>query len=414
VRLDDFRRAWRRSDRLFALLAEEAWLEQPIALRQPLLFYLGHLPAFAWKHLGRDLLGRAPFRPDFDALFERGIDPTDTDVYEARAAWPERGLVLAYRDRVRSELGEALSDPRFPAEGASVVALVVEHELMHHETLLYMFQELDHALKRRPPDWPPLPGPGEPGPARTVEVPAGEVVLGAAPGSVAFGWDNEFPQMRVEVEAFAIDDRPVTNAEMLAFADAGGYGRRDLWRDEDWAWRARRALTRPHSFRGAGACLAVRGVLEDVPFAAAAHWPASVSWAEAAAYARWRGVRLPTEAEWRRAAEGAKASASTNVHFRRGSPAPVASDPGGASAWGVLDLLGNGWEWTGTPFAPFPGFSPLPRYPGYSADFFDGDHFVMLGGSWATDEALLRPSFRNWFQPRYPFVFSQFRCVRSP
>ncbi len=138
-----------------------------------------------------------------------------------------------------------------------------------------------------------------------------------------------------------------------------------------------------------------------------------MSWAEAAAYARWRGARLPTEAEWRRAAEGIPRPTAGNVHFRHGSPVPVGSHPEGASAWGVLDLVGNGWEWTSSAFAPFPGFEPMPRYPVYSADFFDGAHFVMLGGSWATDEALLRPSFRNWFQPHYPYVFSQFRCARS-
>jgi formylglycine-generating enzyme required for sulfatase activity len=102
-----------------------------------------------------------------------------------------------------------------------------------------------------------------------------------------------------------------------------------------------------------------------------------------------------------------------NVGFGCGSPTPVGCRPDGASAWGVLELLGNGWEWTGTPFAPFPGFEAMAGYPGYSADFFDDAHFVLLGGSWATDEALLRPSFRNWFQPHYPYVFSKFRCARS-
>ena len=156
----------------------------------------------------------------------------------------------------------------------------------------------------------------------------------------------------------------------------------------------------------------VRTLFEDVPFESAADWPVVASWAEAAAYARWRSARLPTEAEWHRAAEGAPRDQG-NVDFRHGSPLPVGSHPEGASRHGVLELVGNGWEWTATPFAPFPGFVPLARYPGYSADFFDGAHFVLLGGSWATDEALLRPSFRNWFQPHYPYVFSKFRCARS-
>jgi ergothioneine biosynthesis protein EgtB len=419
--------AWLRSDRLFSLLASEAWLEQPIALRQPFLFYLGHLPAFAWNHVGRGVLSRRGFHPDFDTLFERGIDPVDVDAYEPQAAWPEREAVLDYRDRVRAELREALSDPAFPAEGAPVVAMVVEHELMHQETLSYMLQELDHALTVRPADWPPLPDAGTPRTSRPVEVPEGEATLGALPGSLPFGWDNEFPIHRVHVPAFRIDELPVTNADLLEFVEAGGYAEPRLWREDDWAWRMRRCLNQPHGWRREGAGVRVRGLVEDVPFERAARWPAMVSWAEASAYARWRGCRLPSEAEWHRAARGTPEGGDRrwpwgdeppavdrgNFHFEHASPVAVDSHPAGASAWGVQELVGNGWEWTRTPFAPFPGFEPLPRYPGYSADFFDGAHFVLRGGSWATDLTLLRPSFRNWFQPHYPYVFSKFRCVRS-
>jgi ergothioneine biosynthesis protein EgtB len=424
VSLEQLARAWQRSDRLFGMLDDEAWLEQPIALRQPLLFYLGHLPAFAWNHLGRGVLGEAGFDPGLDALFERGIDPVGVDAYAPRAAWPDRSAVMAYRDRVRARLSTALGDPGLPCEAQAVASMVIEHELMHHETLLYMFQELDHGLKRRPPDWPRLPGTPRAEAqrrtaARRVEVPGGAVRLGAAPGALAFAWDNELPERRVEVAAFELDDRPVTNADFVEFVGAGGYRERSLWRGQDWDWRLRRQVERPHSWRGAAghdrsrsgpSC--VRSLFEDVPFETAADWPVAVSWAEAAAYARWRGARLPTEAEWHRAAAGIADPASGNVGFRQGSPLPVGGDAAGTSAWGIHELVGNGWEWTASPFAPFPGFEPLPRYPGYSADFFDGAHFVLLGGSWATDESLLRPSFRNWFQPHYPYVFSKFRCAR--
>jgi ergothioneine biosynthesis protein EgtB len=341
--------------------------------------------------------------------------------------WPERRQVLDYRARVRAELADVLSDPGFPREGEPVVAMVVEHELMHHETLAYMLQELDHALKERPSDWSALPDAASPRVTRTLEVAEGEVVLGAPPGSLPFGWDNEFPAHPVDVPAFAIDEHPVTNAEFAAFVEADGYAEPRHWREEDWAWRERRGLEQPQAWERDGGVLRVRSLLESVPFGRAAQWPVQVSWAEAHAYARWRGARLPTEAEWHRAARGTPAGGERrwpwgdgnpadrhgNFHFRHASPLPVGAQPSGASAWGVQELVGNGWEWTSTPFAPHPGFEPMPRYPGYSADFFDAAHFVLLGGSWATDEALLRPSFRNWFQPHYPYVFSKFRCARS-
>ncbi len=436
--LDDLRAAWARSDRLLSILAEDAWLEQPIALRQPFLFYLGHLPAFAWNQLGRGL-GCTSFEPAFDRLFERGIDPVGVDAYVPQPSWPERSAVLGYRDRVRDLLTRDL------AEGSGrvqdVLALVVEHEWMHHETLLYMVQELDHGRKRRPADWPSLPAADRPSPLRRLEVPEGEAVLGSAREDLDFGWDNEFPERRVRVPGFVIDERPVTNADWQRFVADGGYADRRLWREEDWAWRERRGLVRPHAWRvvepkrataghgsahSADLTPAVRALFEDVPFDLAAGWPVQVSWAEAHAYACWRGARLPTEAEWHRAAygtpdgvprrwpwgEAAPAAQRANLGFRHGSPVPAGCSPEGQSAWGVRELVGNGWEWTGTPFAPFPGFTPMPRYPRYSADFFDDAHFVLLGGSWATEPSLLRPSFRNWFQPHYPYVFSKLRCVR--
>jgi formylglycine-generating enzyme required for sulfatase activity len=169
----------------------------------------------------------------------------------------------------------------------------------------------------------------------------------------------------------------------------------------------------------------VRTLLGDRPFEEAANWPASVMHCEAAAFARSRGARLPTEGEYHRAAfgtpegglrehpwgDGPPRPEHGNLGFQLWSPAPVGSHPAGASAFGVHELVGNGWEWTSTPFGPFPGFVPLEGYEGYSADFFDDQHFVMLGASWATDAALIRRSFRNWFRPHYPYVFSKFRCV---
>ena len=152
-----------------------------------------------------------------------------------------------------------------------------------------------------------------------------------------------------------------------------------------------------------------------------------MSQCEASAYARWTDARLPSEAEFHRAAFGTPTSdvrehpwgddaprtEHGNLGLRYWEPCRVDAHPAGASAWGVHDLVGNGWEWTRSVFAPFRGFEPLPRYPGYSTDFFDGRHFVMLGASWATAPRLVRRSFRNWFQPHYPYVFAKFRCVRA-
>jgi formylglycine-generating enzyme required for sulfatase activity len=245
---------------------------------------------------------------------------------------------------------------------------------------------------------------------------------------VPFAWDNELDAHEVDVAAFSIDAVPVRNAEFAEFVTAGGYARREWWEPDDFAWAARRGAARPHAWVEVGGRRAVRTLAGEVPFDEAADWPVQVSYAEAAAYARWRGAALPTEAQVHRAAygtpdggvrahpwgEGPPGPERGNFGLARWAPAPVGSRPAGASAFGVHELVGNGWEWTRTPFAPHPGFRPWARtYPGYSRDFFDGRHRVLLGGSFATDATLLRRSFRNWFQTRYPYVFSKFRCVEE-
>jgi ergothioneine biosynthesis protein EgtB len=412
--------AWTRSDALFELLPPAAWYERPIALRQPFIFYVGHLPAFAWNQVVRGVLERPGFRPAFDELFARGIDPVGVDRYQPDRpeVWPRPAEVLDYRDRIRDVLRAAFDDVAARegdvlADRGRVWHLVIEHELMHHETLLYMMHQLPRGVLRRTAGLPPY-RPGEVLTTGRVAVPAGPVTLGAEFADREFGWDNEFPRLDVDVAAFDVDRYPVTNGEWLEFVAAGGYEREALWDADGFAWRTRAQHDHPVFWRRKGYTWHYLTLFDELPLSQVAGWPVYVSWAEARAYTRWRGGDLMTEPEFHRAALGAPwgDAAASNIDFTNWAPVPAGSLPGGASRFDVLGLIGNGWEWTSSRFAPFPGFAPWARtYPGYSADFFDGRHYVMLGGSWATDRALVRPTFRNWFQPHYPYVFAKFRCV---
>jgi len=287
-------------------------------------------------------------------------------------------------------------------------------------------------LKHRPIEAAPLVIGGAPPTPRTVTIPAGRATLGARRERVAFGWDNEFPAHVVDVPAFAIDVYNVTNQDYLRFIDAGGYENASLWDADGWLWRTENQVTHPLFWErhgeGANASWFWRGQFELVPLPAA--WPVYVSQAEASAYARWIGARLPTEAEFHRAAfsapdappssderthpwgEAAPDASRGNFDFAQFDPVPVGSHPAGASAWGVEDLTGNGWEWTSTIFNGFPGFKAMPSYPEYSADFFDNRHYVMKGAAPVTAAELIRRGFRNWFRPNYPYVYASFRCVR--
>ena len=257
-----------------------------------------------------------------------------------------------------------------------------------------------------------------------IDIPPGRATLGLRRESDEFGWDNEFEEQSLDVSAFAIDPFQVTNRQYLEFMRAGGYEARDLWSEGDWNWKTANNISHPAFWKAAGREWLYRGMFEESPLPHDA--PVYVSQAEAKAYARWTNTELPTEAEWHRAAYGTDSASerqypwgNSNPTLRPGNfdlanwdPQPVNGYPEGNSAFGVSGLLGNGWEWTSTPFGPFPGFEPFPFYRGYSADFFDGKHFVMKGGSARTAACMLRRSFRNWFQSHYQYAYAGFRRVR--
>ena len=443
-----------RSRAIFDLIDPAAYYSRPIALRNPIVFYEGHLPAFSIISFLRRGLGHPPIDARLEKLFERGIDPDSTEAAVPRSGagttWPSRDEVLAFAARADDAIVSALERAEFledrPAmQRAQALYTALEHEAMHQETLLYMWHRLPYEQKTRPPAGAlAKPDGGSYKDSRsTVRIPAGTATLGADREGIAFGWDNEFDEHQVQVPAFEIDVFDVTNAEFMEFVEAGGYRTRELWSDENWRWLQEEKLeyptfwapatparvegTRPERAREGERVegLVWRGMFEAVPLPP--DWPVYVSQAEATAYARWRNRRLPTEAEYHRAAFGTPTGiersypwgdappdpAHGNFDFERFEPAPVGSSPAGASAWGVHDLVGNGWEWTSTVFAPLNGFSPMASYPEYSADFFDGQHFVMKGASPATAHELLRPTFRNWFRGRYPYAYATFRCVNS-
>jgi ergothioneine biosynthesis protein EgtB len=303
-----------------------------------------------------------------------------------------------------------------------LLEVAIEHRLMHAETLCYMLHQLPVDRKISQPVAQALPVPAR-GP-RSVEIPAGTATLGLSRGEEGpFGWDNEFEEHRVKVPAFAIDSYNVTNGDYLRFMRDGGYENRALWSDAGWEWIASEERRYPSFWIPDENSWRYRGMFSEIPLPH--DWPVYVSHDEAAAYARWAGKELPSEAEWHRAAYGTRSGRERafpwgeeapsarrgNFDFAQWGPVAIGSYSEGNSDFGVADLVGNGWEWTRTPFAPFAGFQPFSFYPGYSANFFDGKHFVMKGGSPRTAACMLRRSFRNWFQPHYPYVYSKFRCV---
>ena len=434
-----YRRNRARSEAIFDLIDPAAYYTRPISLRNPIVFYEGHLPAFSVIAFLRRGLGRPPVDARLETLFERGIDPeSEADAAPrsgASTAWPARDEVRAFARACDDAILAALADFAPTPQAVEGLYTALEHEAMHQETLLYMWHRLAYDLKRRPARsmsdsrYPTADGRASRGVAAIpspVVIPAGEAVLGADRDNVAFGWDNEFNRHVVHVPAFEIDALPVTNAQFIDFMNDDGYRRRELWSGEGWEWLQAERVSHPAFWLPADAAdlgprtsglgprtsdpgsWQWRGMFHSEPLPG--DGPVYVSQAEASAYARWQGRRLMTEAEWHRAADGATPG---HADFAGFDPIAVGSHPQTASVHGVHDLIGNGWEWTSTVFGPFDGFTPMRSYPEYSADFFDGRHYVMKGASPVTARELIRPSFRNWFRGNYPYVYAKFRTARG-
>jgi ergothioneine biosynthesis protein EgtB len=423
--------ARQRTDELFSLAKPDALYERPIAERHRIIFYIGHLEAFDWNLLGERVFSLKSFHPEFDRLFAFGIDPVGGGLPDDQpSAWPPVQQVHEYATKLRlildDSLARGISDSTSSEFSlATLLNVAIEHRLMHAETLAYMLHQLPFEKKILRATENLSAPPIEP---RMIDIPDGLATLGQRRSDEKFGWDNEFEAVTVDVPAFAIDQYKVTNRQYLDFVLAGGYDTAALWNEDDWNWRSTQNISQPVFWRRVDDRWQYRGMFAEVPLPLNA--PVYVSHAEAKAYARWAGKQVPTEAEWHRAAYGSKDGAAGayldpypwgdaepaprfgNFDFARWDPTPVNAFPEGNSAFGVGDLMGNGWEWTSTPFAPLPGFEPFPFYRGYSADFFDGKHFVMKGGSARTAACMLRRSFRNWFQSHYQYAYAGFRCVQ--
>ncbi len=380
------------------------YYDRPIDLRLPFVFYEGHFPSFSFSKLIREALGLPSIDPSFERLFERGIDPDDVATAHelGQKAWPDRRRVLEFAAACDAAVLDAFANAEFDARTVQAAYTILEHEELHHETLTYIIQRLPYARKRivgRPDSYVER----EAHATGRVCVDAGIATLGAKRDAIAFGWDNEFEEHHVHVPAFEIDVNNVTNGEWLAFVKAGGPVP-SFWIERDGGYK-------------------LAGQFNEMPLPLT--WPVYVTQAQAHAYAAWRGAKIPSEAQYHRAAFGSPTGAERafpwgdetptskhgNFDFRRFDPESVGTVEAGKSAWGVYDLVGNGWEWTSTEFAPFAGFAPMQSYPQYSADFFDGKHCVLKGASPVTSRNLVRRSMRNWYRADYPYVFATFRTV---
>jgi iron(II)-dependent oxidoreductase len=404
---DELERVRQRSVGLTTAVLDDADLTaQHSRLMSPLVWDLAHVGNYEELWLLRAAAGMKPMRPEIDSIYDAFEHP--------RAQRPTLPLLspresLDYLDLVRRKVLDSLSSVRFEGdpllEQGFVYGLVLQHEHQHDETMLatHQLRSGEPVLHGQAPA-PPASGllPAE------VLVEAGPFVMGTSTDPWAY--DNERPAHLVDLPSYFIDTVPVSNAAYLAFVEAGGYDDERLWTPGGWRWRCEGGKRAPAFWQLEGGHWLRRrfGVIEPLPLDEPVQ---HVCWFEADAYARWAGRRLPTEAEWEKAAQGADPR-HANLGQVRYQPTPVGSFPDGASTYGVHQLLGDVWEWTSTDFNGHPGFCTFP-YKEYSEVFFGHDYKVLKGGSWATDPLVCRTTFRNWDYPIRRQIFAGFRTARS-
>jgi iron(II)-dependent oxidoreductase len=236
-----------------------------------------------------------------------------------------------------------------------------------------------------------------------------------------FAYDNERPRHVRDVPGFHIGCAPITNASFLSFAEGGGYERREWWSDEGWAWKEEYDISRPGGWTADGREWRLGQLQPIAPDQPVVH----VSWFEADAFARAHGARLPTEAEWEKAATWDQDTGAARrfpwgdepwepgrANLDQAALGPLPPSPASVSPSGALSMIGDVWEWTASDFTGYPGFRAYP-YREYSEVFFGSDYKVLRGGSWATRPRVAASTFRNWDFPIRRQIFAGFRIARD-
>jgi iron(II)-dependent oxidoreductase len=415
--LDALTEARRRTLRLVEGICEHDLERVVSTIMSPLVWDLGHIAAFEdlWlvHRFGGDPMLRRELADVYDAFETPRAERGDLPFLRCGEA---REYLAEVRERAADSLG------RLGVGASSVPELVVRHELQHQETMLQTLQLARLRDYQGPGRAEPPPAPAQRATGlETVEVPGGPFVMGAR--AAGFAYDNERPRHEVDVPAFRIGRTPVTNGTWMRFAEGGGYERREWWSDEAWHWKEEYDITHPAGWTDDGHEWRM-GRLEPLdPDKPVVH----VSWFEADAFARAHGVRLPTEAEWEKAAtwdQGTRRKRTwpwgdappdatrTNLDARLYATAPAGAYPAGASPSGALGMTGDVWEWTASAFAGYPGFKADP-YPEYSEVFFGPRFRVLRGGSWASAGRVALPTFRNWDLPARRQVFAGVRIAKG-
>ncbi len=425
--LNYFENSWELEETLMkSLVTDETFYLNPDPLRNKLIFYLGHSAVFYINKLLQVGLIKHQINPQFETLFEVGVDPetpAELEVAIQGVNWPDIKKVWEYRDQAKEEITAVINRtpinlPIHQQHPIWALLMGIEHSRIHVETSSMLIRQLPVGKLKRPQGWNYAPTNGEILDNQMREVSGGMVKLGKSQDDLTFGWDSEYGHLEVEVKPFLASQYLITNGEFLEFVQSGGYNHESYWNAESWKWKKLYNIQHPKFWIDQENNYRYRATFDEIDLPL--DWPVEVNQYEAMAYCQWQGKgnRLMTEAEWNQAlkiSENISGDSSLadnyNLNLQFISPTPVGMFSENTQS-GISDLRGNVWEWLSETLKPLPGFKTHYLYEDQSAPFFDDKHFMMLGGSWATNGTMALSCYRNWFRP-YFYQHVGFRVAAS-
>ncbi|RQH45685.1 5-histidylcysteine sulfoxide synthase [Okeania hirsuta] len=424
--LDYFNNAWQLEDILMnSLVGEETFYSNPDPLRNPLIFYLGHSAVFYINKLIRVELLEKRLNPNYEILFELGVDPEipeELDQAIAHINWPKLEDVWQYREKVYQIILDLIEKtplnlPIHQNHPLWGLMMGIEHQRIHIETSSMLFRQLPVEKLKRPSNWEYAPTNARQINNEMIEVPGGVVKIGKPADYPTFGWDIEYGDRQVEVSSFVASKYLITNSEFLEFVKSSCYENQDYWTQESWHWKTQNNIKNPKFWipENGNYKYRYRAMFDEIELPL--DWPVEVNHYEAMAYCCWKGenTRLMTEAEYNLATyrNGKEAEAENyNLNFKFGSPSPVGLLETAKNESGLYDLRGNVWEWLTDNLNPLSGYKTHQLYQDCSAPFFDSQHNMMLGGCWITNGTEALKYYRNWFRPNF-YQHAGFRIVQG-
>lgn len=428
-----FINSWHLEETLLkTIINEETFYQQSDKLRNPLIFYVGHSAVFYINKLIQVDLIKKRINPESEILFEIGVDPDtpqELDQVIKNINWGNLADIWQYRNQVYETILKIIDQTKLNlpiTQNHPLWALMmgIEHSRIHFETSSVLLRQLPPEALKAPENWQYAPTFGAISDNPMMEIEGGKVTFGKDQDFPTFGWDSEYGSRQEEVKPFLASKYLITNGEFLKFIKAGGYENQDFWSDIAWKWKTQDQVKHPKFWLDTPQGYQYRAMFDIV--ALPLDYPVEVNHYEALAYCRWLGkeYHLMTEAQWNIAnisnnnkyedqyTQDVNLIDNYNLNLKWGSPTPVNFLENQQTNSKLRDLRGNVWQWLGDNFNPLAGFKTHFLYEDQSAPFFDEDHKMMLGGSWASNGSMTSQFYRNWFRPHF-YQHAGFRVVKD-